>query len=165
MNLAHYAHNLAQIRAHLPQGAKILAVIKANAYGCGIAEIAKMACKCGVYALGVARMDEALIVRDALIEARILILGYTPKELIETAIAHNIELCVYHKEIAEAISLEAQRQNKIAHIHIKIDTGMGQIGFLCDKSNVQDLLNAVESIAKLPEHPNRRDFYALFKCR
>lgn len=150
VNLAHYAHNLAQIRAHLPQGAKILAVIKANAYGCGIAEIAKMACKCGVYALGVARMDEALIVRDALIEARILILGYTPKELIETAIAHNIELCVYHKDIAEAISLEAQRQNKIAHIHIKIDTGMGRIGFLCDESNVQDSLNAVESIAKLP---------------
>ena len=148
VNLSNYAHNLAQIRAHLPKSAKILAVIKANAYGCGIAEIAKSAFECGVYALGVARMDEALIVREALPSAKILILGYTPKELLQTAIAHNIELCVYHKEIAEAISREAQRQNKIAQIHIKIDTGMGRIGFLCDESN--DSLNIVESIAKLP---------------
>ena len=148
VNLSNYAHNLAQIRAHLPKNAKILAVIKANAYGCGIAEIAKSACECGVYALGVARMDEALIVREALPSAKILILGYTPKELIKTAIAHNIELCVYHKDIAESISVEAQRQNKIAQIHIKIDTGMGRIGFLCDESN--DSLNIVESIAKLP---------------
>ena len=150
VNLANYAHNLAQIRAHLPQNAKILAVIKANAYGCGIAEIAKCACECGVYALGVARMDEALIVREALPSAKILILGYTPKELLNTAIAHNIELCVYHKDIAESISKKAQKQNKIAQIHIKIDTGMGRIGFLCDESNAQDSLNIVESIAKLP---------------
>ncbi|MGX3010178.1 alanine racemase [Helicobacter sp. 23-1044] len=150
VNLANYAHNLAQIKAHLPLNAKILAVIKANAYGCGIAEIAKSAYKCGVYALGVARMDEALIVREALPEAKILILGYTPKELLNTAIAHNIELCVYHKDIAKSISREAQRQNKTAQIHIKIDTGMGRIGFLCDESNANDLLNDAQSISKLP---------------
>ena len=150
VNLSNYAHNLAQIKAHLPMNAKILAVIKANAYGCGIAEIAKSACEWGVYALGVARMDEALIVREALPDAKILILGYTPKELLQTAIAHNIQLCVYHKDIAESISIEAQRQNKIAQIHIKIDTGMGRIGFLCDESNANDSLNAVQSIANLP---------------
>ena len=131
VNLANYAHNLGEIKRFLPQGTKIMAVIKANAYGCGIVEIAKKAFECGIYSLGVARIDEALIVRDALPEARILILGYTPKEFLSKAIAHNIELCVYHKDIAEAISREAEAQGKVAQIHIKLDTGMGRIGYLC----------------------------------
>ncbi len=131
VNLANYAHNLGEIKRYLPQGTKIMAVIKANAYGCGIVEIAKTAIECGIYALGVARIDEALIVRNALPNARILILGYTAKEFLEKAIAQNIELCVYHKDIAEAISREAVAQGKIARIHIKIDTGMGRIGYLC----------------------------------
>ena len=131
VNLANYAHNLGEIKRFLPQGTKIMAVIKANAYGCGIVEIAKKAVECGIYSLGVARIDEALIVRDALPEARILILGYTPKEFLSKAIAQNIELCVYHKDIAEAISREAEAQGKVARIHIKLDTGMGRIGYLC----------------------------------
>lgn len=150
VNLSHYAYNLKQIKGFLPQGVKIMAVIKANAYGCGIVEIAKKAIECGIYALGVARMDEAIIVRNALPNAKILILGYTSKELLESAIAHNIELCVYHKDIAEAISSEAQKQGKIASIHIKIDTGMGRIGYLCDESNAKSTLNEIENIAKLP---------------
>ncbi len=138
VNLANYAHNLGEIKRYLPQSAKIMAVIKANAYGSGIVEIAKKAVECGIYSLGVARIDEALIVRDALPEARILILGYTPKELLKSAIAHNIELCVYHKDIAEAISREAVAQGKVAQIHIKLDTGMGRIGYLCGGNSFWD---------------------------
>ena len=139
VNLSHYAHNLCEIKRYLPKSAKIMAVIKANAYGCGIVEIAKKAVECGIYSLGVARIDEALIVRKALPQAKILILGYTPKELLKSAIAHNIELCVYHREIAEAISREAIKQGKIAQIHIKIDTGMGRIGYLCDSNSPLEL--------------------------
>ncbi len=142
VNLANYAHNLGAIRQYLPQGAKIMAVIKANAYGCGIVEIAKTATECGIYALGVARIDEALIVRNALPNARILILGYTAKEFLSEAIAQNIELCVYHKDIAEAISREAVAQGKIARIHIKIDTGMGRIGYLCGGNSSLELHSA-----------------------
>ena len=138
VNLANYAHNLGEIKRFLPQGTKIMAVIKANAYGCGIVEIAKKAFECGIYSLGVARIDEALIVRDALPEARILILGYTPKEFLSKAIAQNIELCVYHKDIAEAISREAVAQGKVARIHIKLDTGMGRIGYLCGGNSFWD---------------------------
>ena len=149
VNLSHYAHNLCEIKRYLPKSAKIMAVIKANAYGCGIVEIAKKAVECGIYSLGVARIDEALIVREALPQAKILILGYTPKELLKSAIAHNIELCVYHREIAEAISREATRQGKIAQIHIKIDTGMGRIGYLCDESNADFALNEITQISQL----------------
>ena len=146
VNLANYAHNLGEIKRFLPQGTKIMAVIKANAYGCGIVEIAKKAVECGIYSLGVARIDEALIVRDALPEARILILGYTPKEFLSKAIAHNIELCVYHKDIAEAISREAEAQGKVARIHIKLDTGMGRIGYLCGgNSSLRGKAEAIQS--------------------
>lgn len=153
INLANYAHNLNLIKQVLPQSTKILAVIKANAYGHGIVEIAKKAQKCGVYALGVARINEALIVRDALPNARILILGYTSKSFISEAIANDIEICVFHKDIADAISLEAKKQNKIAQIHIKLDTGMGRIGYLCGNPNgdikADSAIDDIKYIAKL----------------
>lgn len=157
ISLLNYAHNLNEIKQFLPKNTKILAVIKANAYGCGIVEIAKKAISCGIYALGVARINEALLVREALPNAKIIILGYTPKEFLQDAILHNIELCVYHKDIAKAISKEAKKQNKTAQIHIKLDTGMGRIGYLCgnpndlannlDKKNM--LLDEIKSIAML----------------
>ena len=135
INLSNYAQNLAQIKAYLPHSTKIMAVIKANAYGHGIVEIAKKAVECGIYALGVARIDEALIVREALPRARIVILGYTPEIALDSAIANDIEICVFHREIAESISQKARAQGKIAQIHIKLDTGMGRIGFLCYEQN------------------------------
>ncbi len=113
------------------------------------------------------------MVRKALPCAKILILGYTPKECLKSAIAHNIEMCVYHEKIAALISREATKQGKIARLHIKIDTGMGRIGYCvesrdCDSADFADggnssnsaksresggfegALSAVESIAKLP---------------
>lgn len=147
VNLSNYAHNLGEIRRYLPKGAKIMAVIKANAYGCGIVEIAKKAIECGIYSLGVARINEALIVRNALPHAKIVVLGYTME--VDLAIANNIELCVYHRDIAEAISREAVAQGKIAQIHIKIDTGMGRIGYLCDKSSADSTLDEITQISQL----------------
>ena len=149
INLAHYAHNLAQIKAYLPQSAKIMAVIKANAYGHGIVEIAKKAVECGIYALGVARIDEAIIVRKAVPHAKIVVLGYTPQSALDCAIANDIEICVFHREIAESISQKAFAQGKVAQIHIKLDTGMGRVGFLCDEANADSAISEIEAISKL----------------
>lgn len=149
INLAHYAHNLAQIRAYLPQSAKIMAVIKANAYGHGIVEIAKKAIECGIYALGVARIDEAIIARKAVPHAKIVVLGYTPQSALDCAIANDIEICVFHREIAESISQKARAQGKVAQIHIKLDTGMGRIGFLCDEANADSAISEIVAISKL----------------
>lgn len=149
INLSNYAQNLAQIKAYLPHSTKIMAVIKANAYGHGIVEIAKKAVECGIYALGVARIDEALIVREALPRARIVILGYTPEIALDSAIANDIEICVFHREIAESVSQKARAQGKIAQIHIKLDTGMGRIGFLCYETSIDSAISEILAISKL----------------
>lgn len=149
INLAHYAHNLTQIRAYLPQSAKIMAVIKANAYGHGIVEIAKKAIECGIYALGVARIDEAIIVRKAAPHAKIVVLGYTPQSALDCAIANDIEICIFHREIAESISQKARAQGKVAQIHIKLDTGMGRVGFLYDETNADSAISEIVAISKL----------------
>lgn len=158
ISLSNYAHNLTEIRQVLPQSTKILAVIKANAYGHGIVEIAKKAESCGVYALGVARINEALIVRAALPKARIVILGYTPECFISEAVANDIDICVFHQSIAKAISQEAKRQNKIARIHIKLDTGMGRIGYLCGNPNsdesIKEAESALDEIATISQLPH-----------
>lgn len=145
ISLKNFAYNINLIKSILPANHKILCVLKANAYGHGARELAKVALENGIYELGVATLSEAISLRELYKDAKILILGYTPKTLIEEAIKHDIELCVYHKDIALEISKIAKRLKKIAKIHIKLDTGMGRIGYLCDNQS----LDEIESISKL----------------
>lgn len=140
INLNNYAYNINLIKSILPKEHKILCVIKANAYGHGANEIAKVALENGIYQLGVATISEAMNIRKLYPNAKILILGYTPPALLKTAIKHDIELCVYHKDIALRISNIATKLNKIARIHIKLDTGMGRIGYLCNNQSLEEIV-------------------------
>ena len=130
VSLDNLNHNIEQIKSKVSDNVKLCGIVKANAYGHGVEEIAANLVEQGFDYLAVAFIDEAIELRLCGFEQPILILGNTPKDTAEQVVEYNVTASVYNKETAEALSAEAVRQNKIAKIHIKIDTGMSRIGYL-----------------------------------
>jgi alanine racemase len=112
----------------LAEGAGLMAVVKANAYGHGAAPVARAAAEAGAAWLGVARPDEALALRAEGLRAPILVLGYTPPELAHAAIWQELTLAVFDLETAAAYAAAARAQGHPARVHAKLDTGMGRLG-------------------------------------
>jgi alanine racemase len=135
-------HNLFRIKSKVTP-AKIMAVVKANAYGHGIIEVAKTMEKAGADYLGVGFLEEGINLRQNKIKAPILVLGGVLGYQIKKFIEHNLEITVSSIELAEQINKEVEklRSNK-AKIHLKIDTGMERIGV-----NWQNALQFVEKVA------------------
>lgn len=123
--------NLNAIRAHIGPQVKMMVVVKANAYGHGAVQIAKTALEIGTDYLAVNRVEEGVELRQHQVTGPILILGYTPPELVSLAIEHQLTLTV--TEWAVACALNAQTTQPIP-IHVKVDTGMGRFGLLPDES-------------------------------
>jgi len=142
-------NNLSEIRSKISSNTKLMAIIKADAYGHGAVPLAKsMATSDLIDYYGVAIIEEAVELREAGIDKPILILGYTPREQYDLVVAYGVAQTVFQYEMAEALSLEAKKQGKIAKIHIKIDTGMSRIGFPDTKESIQEIkrIEALESI-------------------
>lgn len=115
--------------------AKLMAIIKTDAYGHGAVRSAKALDEIGVYAFGVATPGEALELRRAGIKNPILILGYVFEEYFDRMIENDIDLAVFDLNTAKLLNSHAEKLGKKARIHIKADTGMGRIGFQpCDES-------------------------------
>ncbi|OQB13237.1 MAG: Alanine racemase [Firmicutes bacterium ADurb.Bin193] len=121
-------HNLNQLKG-LAQGKKIMGVVKADAYGHGVCEVSRALADNGIDALAVAFTDEAIQLRKNGIDIPILILGHTPVEYMGELVDYNITPTVYNFSLAKAVSNVAQRRNKTAKIHVKIDTGMNRLGY------------------------------------
>ncbi|RAP73892.1 alanine racemase [Paenibacillus montanisoli] len=124
------AHNLQVFRQAMPEGMKLMASVKANAYGHGAVEIAREAERCGVDFLGVAFLDEALQLRQAGIKTNILVLGYVPPEGLAAAREANIAIALFSDEILKAAAALPPVEGKKLAVHVKIDTGMGRLGKL-----------------------------------
>ncbi|MGL4991942.1 MAG: alanine racemase [Sarcina sp.] len=124
--------NFRQIKK-LTKDKKIIAVIKADAYGHGAVDVAPVFLEEGADKLAVAVITEALELRNAGITADIMILGYTPLTFSEKIITEGIEQTVYSLEYARGLSREALKLNTKAKVHIAVDTGMGRIGFQPEK--------------------------------
>lgn len=123
-------HNYRTLRAMLSPDCRFLGVVKTNAYGHGMAEVARRLVEWGCEMLAVAWLDEAIELRRTGITAPILILGMTPAELAEQVVEYDITQAVASEELARALSDAAGRQGKKARIHIKLDTGMSRVGIL-----------------------------------
>ena len=109
-------------------GVPVMAVIKADAYGHGAIQVARLLeRKCAFF--GVSSMLEAMELRRAGLRTPILILGHTPVQAFPTAIMENIRPTIYRLEDAAALSEAAQALGLTAHFHIAVDTGMSRIGF------------------------------------
>ena len=128
IDLSAIEHNIEEIRSKINNDTKLCAIIKADAYGHGAIAVAKTAVKAGVDYLAVAILNEALELRNAGFKEPILILGFTPLEQAGLVVDRGITQTVFSVEAAEALSKAAVSQNKIAKVHIKIDTGMYRIG-------------------------------------
>ncbi|MCD7723253.1 MAG: alanine racemase [Clostridiales bacterium] len=126
-------------------GAKLLLVIKADAYGHGAVQLAgELEGQCDFF--GVACIEEALELVHHNIKTPILILGYVSPQCYKIIVEKDIRIPVFTYESAKALSDEAYRQGKIAKFHIAVDTGMSRIGFLCTDENI----NICEKICRLP---------------
>ncbi len=130
VNLDAIKQNLRTFRQHIPRKSKIMAVVKANAYGHGLVGVSRHALRNGASELGVASLEEAIILRKAGIRAPILVLGFTALNCVKEAVAWNVQLSAFQvswlKE-AHRIVKKMNSSNKLS-IHINVDTGLGRLG-------------------------------------
>ncbi len=124
---------------------KIMGIIKADAYGHGVAEVARVLTEEGAYGFGVATADEAIELRRYGIKLPILILGVIFKEDYHSIIKEDISFAIANEQSAKEASMAAKELNKNALVHIKLDTGMGRIGFGCNDESI----DAIERISKM----------------
>lgn len=136
-------HNFHLIRSHVEKSVKIMAVIKADAYGHGATPVARLLAREGADAFGVARLCEAQQLRKDGILQPILIFGYTPPGNASILAADDIIQTVHSLEYAKALHCAAQAAGCRIRIHIKIDTGMGRLGFLAKGNGGKVLLAEV----------------------
>ena len=135
-------HNFKEIRKATTPGTGILAVVKADAYGHGALEIAKTLIDSGASGLCLATIDEAVELRRHGIDVPMMTLGFTDTSRFEDAVRYDVEQSVYSYDIAKALSDEAVKQGETCKIHIKLDTGMGRIGFKTDGSETDEIVKS-----------------------
>ena len=141
------AYNMTNIKSKAGKETGIIGIIKADAYGHGSVEISKVILENGADWLAVAVVDEGINLRKNGIAAPILLLGYTPELRLEDVVNNGFIQTVYTYETAKKLSDVAVRLGKTAVIHIKIDTGMGRIGYRVNEASADE-------IVKISELPN-----------
>ena len=144
INLNNIGYNLNEIKKRLDENMKVCCVVKANAYGCGAVEVAKYLQNNKVDFFAVARIEEALELRNNNIKLPILCLGYTDISMIKEAIQKDIAITLYDVKYAKAVNEIAKQLNKKTRVHIKLDTGMSRLGFLAE-----DAIEPIKEINKL----------------
>lgn len=130
IDLSALIHNFNLIKAS-SDNALIMSVVKANAYGHSVENIAPILEKAGTDWFAVSNIEEAVQLRSIGIKKPILILGYTPVEMADKLKAYDISQCVYSLEYARLLSENAKKNNVDIKIHLKLDTGMSRLGFDC----------------------------------
>ena len=140
INLDNINFNLNNIKKLLKEDTKICTVLKANAYGHGSVEIAKFLENKNVDYFAVARLEEAIELRENNIKMPILCLGFVPEESLEYAIKNNITLTIYSLETAKKLNDISEKIGVNAKIHIKIDTGMSRIGFEVNEESIDQII-------------------------
>ena len=121
-----------------------MAVVKADAYGHSAKDIAPILEEMGADCFAVSNLNEALNLRECDIKKPILILGYTPVNMVKTLCEHNISQCVYSEEYAKRLSESAIKEKVKIKIHIKLDTGMSRLGFDCRSEELFGINEAIE---------------------
>lgn len=150
IDLSNLEHNYRALRAMLPQGCRFLGVVKADAYGHGAVPVARRLEMLGAEYLAVACLDEALELRQAGITTPILILGYTPVERANSLLDNGITQTVYDVDMARALSDAAAAAGKTLKIHVKADTGMSRLGWLCGEEDQSAAVEAIAQVCALP---------------
>ncbi len=139
VDLAAIKRNVKNLHDLTRPDTKMMAIIKANAYGHGAVEVAK-ALEQDVYGFGIAIVEEGMELRKAGIKNPILILGYTMKNMLQDVVENDLIQTVFQYDTAAELDRIAAEKGKKVRIHIKIDTGMGRIGFPVVKESIEDIV-------------------------
>ena len=158
ISLSAIGHNIEEVRKRLAPGVRLLAVIKADAYGHGAVRVGKYL-EDRVDYFAVATLEEAVELRENGIRLPILILGYTSPSQYEDLVAFDITQTIYSRETAELLNREAANQGKRAGIHIALDTGMTRIGFQVTEEDA----DVIADIGRLP-HLKMEGLFTHFAC-
>jgi len=150
VNLDAIAYNYRKIKEKIGKDVKFLGVVKADAYGHGSVQVSKLLAEEGADYLAVSSADEALELRVNGIKMPILILGHTPKEQVEELIKYDITQAVTCKAKADEYSKEAVKIGGTLKVHIKVDTGMSRLGYLCDDGLFGTGVDGIVEACNLP---------------
>ncbi len=149
-------HNFNEIKKKVGNGPKICCVIKADGYGHGAEELSGIYEKLGADFFAVSNIDEGIEIRSSGVKLPILILGYTPVRDAQRLAQYNISQAVFSLDYAKALSAQCAEYGCVCKIHIKCDTGMSRIGFMCqafprDDASVDEICEACALTNLQPE--------------
>ena len=150
ISLDNLTHNFETIRRLVGPKAKLLGVVKADAYGHGAVRVAKHLERLGAGYLAVSNLDECEELRVNGITLPILMLGFTPADQAGRILKNDMTQAVPNLAIAEAYSSAAVHAGGTMKVHIKLDTGMGRLGFQCDDAHFDASLRDILKILTLP---------------
>ena len=150
ISLDNLTHNFETIRRQVGPKAKLLGVVKADAYGHGAVRVAKHLERLGAGYLAVSNLDECEELRVNGIMLPILMLGFTPADQAGRILKNDMTQAVPNLAIAEAYSSAAVHAGGTMKVHIKLDTGMGRLGFQCDDAHFDASLRDILKILTLP---------------
>jgi alanine racemase len=148
IDLSAIAHNTRKIQSLVGPNVRILASLKADAYGHGALKVARTVLLNGVSMLGVATVSEAAPLREAGIHAPILVFGYVPHWQMREAVHLGLTITLYSIESAQALSRASQALRQTVRVHAKVDTGMGRLGIRAE--HIAEVLKLIHRIIHLP---------------
>ena len=149
VDLSAVRHNYNTIRGSLPAQTKLCCVVKANAYGHGVCQLAPVYEELGADWFAVSNVREALQLRRYGVTRPILILGYTHESCAQLLAEENISQCVYSTAYGRRLSAVAQEAGVTVKIHVKLDTGMGRLGFR-HPGEGEDSVEGAIAVCRLP---------------
>ena len=139
ISLSSLVHNLTVLCKFLPKNTDMMGIVKADAYGHGAVPVARAFVDAGVRHLGVAICEEGLELRMSGIDVPVLVMGFTPDQLLYEVVRHNLTQTVFSLAGASALAAQAVEAGKRVAVHIKIDTGMSRLGFLPNEKSVAQI--------------------------
>jgi alanine racemase len=145
VDLEAMAQNVRRVAEIVGPAVKVMAVLKADGYGHGAVRVARTVLNNGAYCLGVASINEGMVLRKAGISAPILVLGYTPAWQARELVLNGLSATVFDMEVAHALSQAAGQLDSQVKVQVKVDTGMGRLGLLPD-----DVVPFVLELGDLP---------------
>lgn len=146
INRSALVHNIHQFRELIGEKRKLLAMVKANAYGHGILEVSKIALRAGTDWLGVNSLEEGIILRKKGFDCPILIVGYIPLDGLKEAVIHDLRLIVYNFEPVDRLARICRLLQKKALLHLKVETGTYRQGI-----REEDVLTLIRKVQEFPE--------------
>ncbi|MDO4566403.1 MAG: alanine racemase [Oscillospiraceae bacterium] len=142
-------HNYREVRRLTGDKVKIMAVVKANAYGHGSSQVSRLLESCGADFFGVSNLMEGISLRRAGVEKPVLILGYTPLDSVRRLYEFDLIQTLLDRDYARLLAEAAAREGFTLNTHIKLDTGMNRIGFRDEGDG-----ELISEVSRLCYHPN-----------